>query len=269
MSRSIVLAILLGCVCAPLPTAAQTQAPEDMVEIPAGEFWMGRSYANRYDATDNLPRAFRDDRPANVVYLDAFYLDIYEVTNADYARFLVATGGQAPWHWRDGKFRDGLDRQAVSNVNWFEANAYCMTSGKRLPSEAEWEKAVRGGLDRKIYTWDDTVVPDEYRPKYIADGPVAIALNQAADIGSYPPNGYGLHDMIGNVIEWTNDWYERGYYAFMPKRNPQGPESGVLKSVRGGGWAESRRRAGKLANHYRNYSDPELRGLAIGFRCAQ
>ena len=266
MNKSIVLVILVFF-CAALPIAAQTVAPEGMVQIPAGEFWLGRAYANGDDAEDNQPRPWRDDRPANLVYLDAFYLDRYEVTNADYARFLEATDGQAPWHWPEGHFRDGLERQAVSNVNWFEAKAYCEAGGKRLPTEAEWEKAVRGGLDRKIYAWDGSLAADEYRPEFEAGGPAGVSLNQAADVGSYPPNDYGLYDMIGNVQEWTNDWYDRGYYAFIPKRNPPGPEAGVLKSVRGGGWAEGR--GPRLANHYRNYGDPEERSLTVGFRCAQ
>ncbi len=267
MNKSIVFTILC-CVCAALPVAAQAQVPEDMVQIAAGEFWMGRAYANGNDVRDNQPRLFRDDRPANLVHLDAFSIDRYEVTNSDYARFLEATGGEAPWHWPYGEIPDGQEMQAVSNVNWFEADAYCAAAGKRLPNEAEWEKAVRGGGDRQIYAWDGGIVADEYRPQFEAGGPAAVSLNQAAAVGSYPPNGYGLFDMIGNVMEWTNDWYERGYYVFMPKSNPQGPEDGIYKSVRGGGWAEGRGRGGKLGNHYRNYSDPEQRALTIGFRCS-
>ena len=266
MNRLIVFAILCS-VCAALPIAAQTGAPEGMVQIPAGEFWMGRAHAIDNDADDNLPRVWRDDRPANLVYLDAFYIDQYEVGNADYARFLEATGAQVPWHWPKGEIAEGQERQAVSNVNWFEADAYCQAAGKRLPTEAEWEKGVRGGRDREIYAWDGGVVADEYRPAFEAGGPAAVSLNKAAAVGSYPPNGYGLYDMIGNVIEWTNDWYDRGYYAFMPKTNPQGPDDGLYKSTRGGGWAEGR--GSKLANHYRNFSDPDLRGSTIGFRCAQ
>ena len=113
---------------------------------------------------------------------------------------------------------------------------------------------------------DGDVVAEEYRPAFEADGPAAVSLNKAAVVGSYTPNGYGLYDMSGNVIEWTNDRYDRGYYAFMPKRNPQGPADGLYKSTRGGSWAEVR--GSQLANYYRNFTDPELRGSAIGFRCA-
>lgn len=262
MSRSIVLALtILYCVCAALPIAAQTQVPEGMVQIPAGKFWLGRGHATDNDATDNMPRAWRDDRPANHVDLDAFYLDKYEVTNAEYARFLESTGGKAPWHWPQGKVPKGDEKQAVSNVTWFEAAAYCKAAGKRLPTEAEWEKAARGGLDRKVYAWGDE------DGSQIEGGAGALSRNRASNVGSYAPTGYGLYDMVGNVIEWTNDWYDRGYYAFMPKNNPQGPETGLYKSVRGGGWAEGR--STKLANYYRNFSDPELRSSTIGFRCAK
>jgi sulfatase modifying factor 1 len=249
----------LYCVCAAMPIAAQTEAPEGMVQIPAGKFWMGRVYAVNNDADDNMPRAWRDDRPANNIYLDAFYLDKYEVTNAEYARFVEATGGKggkAPWHWLHGKVPAGEEKQAVTNVTWLEADAYCKSVGKRLPTEAEWEKAVRGGLDRKTYSWGDA-----------ADVKLSVQRNKAAAVGESTPNGYGLYDMIGNVIEWTNDWYDRGYYAFMPKTNPQGPQTGLYKSVRGGGWVEGR--GTKLANFYRNFSDPELRSSTIGFRCAK
>jgi formylglycine-generating enzyme required for sulfatase activity len=263
MKRSIVFTILY-CVCAALPLAAQTGAPEGMVQIPAGKFWMGRDHSTKGDADNNMPRGWRDDRPANLISVDAFYLDKYEVTNADYARFLEATGGKAPWHWPHGKVPAGDEKQAVANVNWFEATAFCTWAGKRLPTEAEWEKAARGGQDRKMYAWDD-----DYEPA-TPGAPVVPAVynrNKAAAVGSLPPNGYGLYDMIGNVIEWTNDWYDSGYYAFMPRVNPKGPDTGMYRSVRGGGWAEGR--GEKLANYYRNFSDPETRSSTIGFRCAK
>jgi len=266
-------AILCG-ICFALPIAAQTAAPEgaerkrdsaqpqEMVSIPAGKFWMGRTNSFWRDALDTEPRAKRDDRPANLIHLDSFYLDKYEVTNADYARFVEATGARPPWHWPQSKIAKGDERVAVYNVNWFEATAFCKWAGKRLPTEAEWEKAVRGGRDRKVYAWVDDNDPGERVP-------AAITRGKAMPVGSFPPNGYGLHDMIGNVMEWTNDWYDMNYYAFMPKKNPQGPETGLYKSVRGGGWTDTLGEDGQLANFYRNFSDPELRGLTIGFRCAK
>ena len=138
MKRSMVFTIL-WCLCAALPGAAQTAAPQGMVLIPAGKFWIGRTQTSTLDALDQMPRAKIDDRPANLIYVDAFYLDKYEVTNADYARFLEATGTRAPWDWPQGKIPKGEERVAVSDVNWFEATAFCKWAGKRLPTEAEWE----------------------------------------------------------------------------------------------------------------------------------
>ena len=261
MSRSILFAIL-SCLCFALPIAGQTAAPENMVLIPAGKFWMGRTNSFWRDALDTEPRAKRDDRPANLIYLDSFYLDKYEVTNADYARFVEATGARPPWHWPQGKIAKGDERVAVYNVNWFEATAFCKWAGKRLPTEAEWEKAVRGGRDRKVYAWVDDNDPGERVP-------AAISRGKAMPVGSFPPNGYGLHDMIGNVMEWTNDWYDNNYYPFMPKRNPKGPETGRYKSVRGAGYADQGGNGIEKLVDYRNFSDPDTRMTTIGFRCAK
>ena len=266
MKRNIVLAIVSG-ICAALMCAAQTgspapqkTAPDGMALIPAGKFWMGRTQMLWRDALDIVPRAKLDNQPANLIQLDAFYIDKYEVTNADYARFAEATGTKPPWHWPHGKFRNEDDKQAVYHVNWFEADAYCKWAGKRLPTEAEWEKAARGGLDRKPYPWG--FKQDVERGKA-----AAVGTGRAVAVGQYPPNGYGVYDMVGNVMEWTNDWYDFNYYPFMPKVNPKGPETGLYKSVRGGGWADSI--GEEVAAFYRNFSDPELRASTIGFRCAK
>jgi formylglycine-generating enzyme required for sulfatase activity len=268
MNRFLILTILCS-VCAVSQVTAQTTAPEGMVQIPAGKFWMGRTQAIWRDALGVVPRAKMDDRPANHIYLDAFYIDKYEVTNADYARFLQATGTKAPWHWRQGKIPEGEEKQAVSNVNWFEATAYCKWAGKRLPTEAEWEKASRGGLDRKPFSWGDVDGEGGPEDAYAKPDVDVAALNKdkPMKVGSFAPNGYGLHDMTGNVDEWINDWYDQNYYAFMPKKNPQGPETGLYKGVRGASWADNK---GELStNFYRNFSDPELRSYTIGFRCAK
>jgi formylglycine-generating enzyme required for sulfatase activity len=269
---------VLCCVCAALPAAAQTAAPEGMALIPAGEFWMGRTYTFFFDTVGGVGRDRMDDFPANNVYLDAFYIDKYEVTNAEYARFVEATGARPPWHWPQGQFSNGEEKLPVYNVNWFEASAFCKWAGKRLPTEAEWEKAARGGLDRHRYSWGDNEVDtiDELNRLQQSAGrttnapvPAVLGRLNAMPVGSVQPNGYGLYDMIGNVMEWTNDWYDNNYYPFMPKHNPQGPESGLYKSLRGAGWAEGGGGGDTKMNHYRNFSDPELHGSTIGFRCAK
>ena len=122
MKRKVIFTVLC-CVCAALPIAAQTAAPEDMVLISAGKFWMGRSFSIVLNAINVMARDRMDDIPANNIYLDAFYIDKYEVTNAAYARFLAATAGRPPWHWLQGKVPNGEEKFPASNVNWFEAPA--------------------------------------------------------------------------------------------------------------------------------------------------
>ena len=214
-----------------------------------------------------------DDRPANNIYLDAFYLDTYEVTNAEYAKFVEATRIKPPWTWPQGKIPNGQEKFPVYNVNWFESSDYCKSVGKRLTTEAEWEKAARGGLDQNHYSWGDTDV-DRSELRLFAPQtagrtsnrplPAALGREGAAAVGSFAPNGYGLYDMMGNVMEWTNDWYDNNYYPFMPKKNPHGPETGKYKSIRGSSYI-----GGTNLNDFRNFSDPDLRSTTIGFRCAK
>ena len=280
--KSKITFIILFSVCAALPLAAQT-IPDNMVQVAAGKFWMGRAYTIFTDSADLVPRDKIDDRPANNIYLDAFSIDKYEVTNADYARFVEATSAKPPWHWPQGKIPKGKDRLPVYNVNWFEATDFCKWAGKRLPTEAEWEKAARGGLDRNHYSWGDSEVDtSEVRlgaPQTIGrttDEPIPALIDgsDAIDVGSFKPNGYGLYDMTGNVREWTNDWYDANYYPFMPKQNPRGPETGKYRSVRGSGWLDVPPNAiGGPTDvntvDSRDFSDPELRATTIGFRCAK
>jgi len=283
MQKTLLTVLLI--VCAAVPLAAQTAAPENMVQIPAGKFWMGRAYTIYTDSADLVPIDKLDDRPANNISVDAFYIDKYEVTNTDYTKFLQATGGKPPWHWPQGKIEAGKEKLPVYNVNWFEATAYCKWAGKRLPTEAEWEKAARGGLDRNHYAWGDADYIDTSE-KYIqtpqaagrlnTDEPIPARLsgNDALAVGSFKPNSYGLYDMIGNVREWVNDWYDASYYLFMPKRNPQGPETGRYRGVRGSGWLDEAPNTvgGPSDNNTvdtRDFSDPDLRATTIGFRCAK
>ena len=273
-----ILSTLLCCVCAALPIAAQTAVPEGMAQIPAGKFWMGRAYSIFLDSADLLLRDKMDDRPANNIYLDAFSIDKYEVTNADYARFVDATGARPPWHWPQGKIPNGEERFPVFNVNWFEATDFCKWAGKRLPTEAEWEKAARGGLDRNHYSWGDAEI-DRGEERLLAPqtagrntstaAPAVIGRRYAMAVGSFAPNGYGLYDMTGNVMEWTNDWYDGNYYPFMPKQNPKGPETGRYRSVRGAGFFDQGGHGEEKTVNYRNFSDPDLRSTTIGFRCAK
>jgi sulfatase modifying factor 1 len=251
------------------------QAPEGMVLVPGGEFWMGRTHYFLIDEVGWLERDRRDDMPAHKVSISPFYLDKYEVTNEEYAHFAEATNKPKMWYWSEGKVAKGEERQPVHDVTWFEADAYCKSLGKRLPTEAEWDRAVRGGLDRKKFAWGDAGVGLGGNDPDAAPGGPTERTKQAhvgypwgaSPVGSYPPNAYGLFDMVGNVWEWTNDWYDRDYYPVSPDRNPPGPATGTYKVIRGGGWSDDDER--NFMNHYRNFADPSVRTYTVGFRCAK
>ena len=142
--KSLAFTILFVVCAAPFAEMAVAQTgPEAMVQIPAGKFWMGRTQSTWRDPLDVVPRAKMDDRPANLIELDAFYIDKTEVTNAEYAKYVQAKSIRAPWHWPEGKVPQGKEKQAVSNVSWYEAADYCKWAGKRLPTEAMGESSPR------------------------------------------------------------------------------------------------------------------------------
>jgi formylglycine-generating enzyme required for sulfatase activity len=245
-----IVRFLLACLC--------LQAAEKMATVPAGEFTMGRTRETSDDKTNMRPLILRDDRPPHEVYLDEFRMDAHEVTQAEYAAFVKATKHRAPYHWLGGTVPAGAEALPVHNVDWRDADAYCRWAGKRLPTEAEWEKAARGGLDGQDYPWGgDKITPADARFN-VADGP--------APAGQFKPNAYGLYDMAGNVAEWVNDWFERAYYEQSPPKNPAGPQSGKYKMVRGGAWSDGPRR---LTVFFRNWVRPNQTTPNIGFRCAK
>jgi sulfatase modifying factor 1 len=174
---------------------------EELVLIPGGELLMGSHSEG-------------DHNPVHKVHIATFYMGKYEVTNAQYLRFCEATGHRLPFFWGMAGFRCAPDypNHPVVGVRWHDAVAYATWCGKRLPTEAEWEYAARGGLVSKNYPNDDTIEPaDGNYTKSDKRGPVAV--------GSYPPNGFGLYDMQGNVVEWVWDYYDPNYYAHSPVAN--------------------------------------------------
>jgi sulfatase modifying factor 1 len=210
---------------------------EEMVLIPAGEFLMGSSEEDvkqfLIDFIYRRPSRFADEQPQHTVYLDAFYIDKYEITNAQYKRFLDETGHTPPLYWNNDLYNK--PDQAVMAVNWEDAAAYARWAGKRLPTEAEWEKAARGA-DGRIWPWGNQWDPTMLNANDVGavDGYV-----YTAPVGSYPQgvSPYGIHDMAGNIWEWTADWYDKDYYKHSPKANPTGPASGENHVARGGSWA--------------------------------
>jgi formylglycine-generating enzyme len=232
-------------------------AKDGMALIPAGTFTMGRTRETPDDKTGMRPLVLRDDRPPHKVTLDEFWMDTHEVTQAQYAEFVKKTGHRTPYHWLNGKLPEGKEKHPVHNVDWNDATAYCKWAGKRLPTEAEWERAARGGLEGQDYPWGDKITPADARFN-TAEGP--------GPVGSYKPNAFGLYDMAGSVSEWCNDWFERTYYESSPAKNPQGPETGQYKIIRGGSWADGPRR---VTVFFRNWVRPNQTTPNLGFRCVQ
>jgi sulfatase modifying factor 1 len=228
-----------------------------MVWIPAGPFVMGA----RDDQEDN--------GPPHTVDLDGFWIDKYEVTVGEYQAFLrhfpqpdyqprQPYGSMPPQYFSSPDYQ----RYPMVNVSWFAAQAYCAWKGKRLPTEAEWEKAARG-TDGRIWPWGHTFGPEHANVAGVRDG-----YAYTAPVGSYPAgkSPYGVYDLAGNVWEWVADWFDAQYYARSPARNPTGPPEGTLRVVRGGCWFADEQFARAT---YRNHAYPEARDNSLGFRCAR
>ena len=222
-----------------------------LVEIPEGWFAMGS------DAGQDI------ERPIHRVWVDAFAMASTQVTVEEYARFVNANGHPVPPCGNDPNFSD--PRQPVVAVSWFDAVAYCewlssvMNCRYRLPTEAEWERAARGGVDGALFPWGDD--PPASRSRY-----GECWKNGPEPVGQSAPNAYGLYEMCENVHEWCSDWFAPDYYAVSPDRNPQGPEKGERKSSRGGSW----RHHVKISRcSSRSSIPPGFRYADYGFRVAK
>ena len=240
--------------------------PAAKVPIPAGEFWMGRTRLRLMDEIGWQVRERFDDRPVHRVRLDAFTIDAWEVTNGDYARFVANPSSKVepPFHWGGPAPPPGKARLPVYNVSWHDASRYCAAQGGRLPTEAEWEYAARGGVADLDYPWGNEytdTTPDGTSTRRAHAG----SSTGPRPVGSFAPNAYGLYDMSGNVWEWTADWYDLLYYAESPVENPTGPRDGRYKVIRGGSWADTETRLGTV--YYRNFTAPDTAQPTIGFRC--
>ena len=223
-----------------------------MVVVPAGEFMMGS------------PTGDSDEQPAHKVYVDAFSMDVYEVTVGQYAAFLQAKGIDPPSDWKTMN-QPAHQKRPVANVDWADAAAYCKWAGKRLPTEAEWEKAARG-TDGRLYPWGN----DPPTPLHANFGkPDWNNHGVLTPVGTFEggKSPYGIYDMAGNVWEWVSDWYDYNYYKTSPSQNPTGPPMGGYKVIRGGSWNSNQR---NLRSSDRYWDPPSFRSLYFpGFRCAK
>ena len=262
-----------GAVQNTTPTPSRASVPAGMVLIPGGEFQMG----SRDSEGDE------DEKPVNTVYVDAFYMDKYEVTNAQFKAFVDANprwqkyqpsrayhDGDYLKPWSGNSYPSGKGNHPVVYVSWYAAMAYAQWAGKRLPTEAEWEKAARGGLVGLKYPWGNSI--DASQANY------AWIVEDTAPVGSYAANGYGLYDMAGNVWEWCLDGYDSRFYARSPRRNPvSGADSPAQivnrftrvnssRVLRGGSWFSFAQNL-RVANRFRG--TPAVAAAPYGFRCAR
>ncbi|MGE0462666.1 MAG: formylglycine-generating enzyme family protein [Vicinamibacterales bacterium] len=248
------------------------------VPIPGGRFIMGSD-----DGND-------DERPAREVRVDAFHVSVYPVTVEQYAEFVRDTGHQPPslrdlplvvtpqhelpfrelaaaYVWRGGEPPRDRGRHPVTLVTHMDATAYCRwLSGQvgalvRLPTEAEWERAARGDLEGKAYPWGDDI--DASRGNFLPE-PALKRHRGTRPVGGYPPNGFGLYDMAGNVWEWVADWYAPDTYRTGTTDNPRGPAQGVFRVVRGGSWVSHD--IDQLRCAHRHKVPPDTYAYSIGFR---
>ena len=298
------MVICMACDSSPIEDKDQEQNVEqpdlkNMVLIPAGEFLMGSSEDEG---------AF-DEHPQHKVYLDAYYIDKYEVTNAQFKEFVEATGyvtdaerkgygevwnlkeGWEPWRlqifkdvnwrrpndwvnteshpnrphpdaWENYNIMDKMDYPVVQ-VSWNDVQVYAKWAGKRLPTEAEWEKAARG-TDGRMWPWGNVFNIDI--------GGVTVHANIASDdllsVDSFPTgvSPYGVYNMVGNVQEWVADWYAADYYIHSPRNNPKGPDNGIARVLKGGSWRHQK--SHHVLSASRNYQAPDYSSNFVGFRCA-
>ncbi len=238
----------------PEPDSATKEEPvqQEMVMIPAGPFIRGTESGGF------------DEQPQKTIQLDTFFIDQYEVTNHQYQQFVLATGHRKPGlpaRYAKSSGRMKGTNQPVVYVSWEDADAYCRWKGKRLPTEAEWEKAMRG-TDGRLWPWGNEERANGANWARVNDG-----YEVSASVGSVQTDKspYGVMDGAGNVIEWVADWYHETYYKDAVELNPPSPEYGTYRVLRGGGYTTT---GGDIRITSRSKMMPDFRDETIGFRCA-
>jgi len=246
-------------------------------------------------ASDGMPY----EAPVHEVTISTFWMDQHEVTVSEFAKFVSATGYQtdaekfgwsgvfdpqtgkwektdgADWRHPDGPAQEANANEPVCQVSWRDAAAYASWAGKRLPSEAEWEFAARGGLTNKKYSWGDELRPNGkpvanwWQGHFPDRNTVEDGFLKRAPVGSFAANGYGLYDMAGNVWEWCADWYDEKYYDHSPKENPTGPDQTDERVIRGGSWMCAENFCTNYRVAARSHATPDSGLNNLGFRCVR
>src|SRR5687768_1294931 len=287
--RLCLVAIAAGaCLSTLLTLTSQTrEAAPGMVLVKGGTFVMGSHDGFQYEG------------PPHKVTVKSFWMDRYEVTVNDFARFIKSTGYKteaekfgwagvfdvkagewkkmdgANWRHPDGPNMTAPANEPVTQVSWNDATAYAKWAKKRLPTEAEWEYAANGGQSGKKYAWGDELRP---RGQYAANwwqgtfperNTVGDGFLGRAPVGKFAPNGYGLYDLSGNVWEWCADWFDKTYYARSPSLNPSGPPKGEERAIRGGSWMCSENYCAGYRVAARSHTGPDSGLNNLGFRCVR